>query len=135
LTLPQQENSELYTYQPHQIDLIWGQVKEHIERGLDTSYYTLEEVNEALKKSEMQLWVSRRGDHVEAAMVTAIHDGYCLLLACGGENLQGWAKYLPLVERWAKGIGFNEMRIYGRRGWLRALPGFKEKTVEMVKKL
>lgn len=135
LTSPRPEKSSLHTYQADQIPDIWPFVRPHIARGLEDSDWVPSEVLESLLKSEMQLWTSENQGFIESAVVTAIQDGYCLLLCAGGGNLNHWKHYLVVIEEWAKDNGVDEIRIYGRRGWLRALPGFRERWVEMVKQL
>ena len=118
--------SRLAAFQSHQIPYVWDKVKDHIQRGLDRgSEYTLDDIFVGLCNREFQLWISS-GDGIEAAMVTSIQTDrqgitFCLLLAVGGENMNEWKNFLPQVEQWAKDEGATEMRIFGRRGWARAL--------------
>lgn len=128
--------SELVCYKSEQIRGVWPQVRDHIKRALDRgSNYTLTNIYVGLRKNRMQLWTSQHGGYIEAALVTSIQDGYCLLLAAGGENLEQWIGWLPIVEDWAKENGATEFRIYGRIGWLRRLNGFRAEYTKMVKQL
>ena len=125
--------SRLVCFGSDQIDWIWPAVKEHIQLALNQgSDYTLEQIKEGLQKAEMQLWTSYNHGY-EAALVTALHDDYCLLLACGGTNAREWIEWYPIVEKWAKSKGAKEFRIYGRRGWLRMLEGFSEKYTVLTR--
>ena len=133
LSSPQQELSKLASYSADQIPDIWPFVRGHICRGLERSDWNPTEVLEGLVKSELQLWTSEREGFIEAALVTAMAEDYCLLLCVGGGNLGHWKDHLQVIERWAKDHGVNGVRIYGRRAWLRALPGFREKWVVMEK--
>ena len=135
------ETSRLVCYSSKQIHYVWPQVFPHIERALDRgSNYTLDDIFLGLSKAEMQLWVWQGvcRPKIHAAMVTAIQTKndtkFCLLLAIGGEKMDEWVEYLPVVEEWAKQEGCEEMRIYGRIGWARTL-GFDVKYTRMDKKL
>ena len=134
LTLPRKEKFRLFAPRSDEIDLYWETAAPLIKKALDRgSNYTLEDIYEGLKASEMQLWMWGS----EAALVTTIQnrDGlrWCLFLALGGEKLDEWAEYLPLVEEWARSNGCDEMRIYGRAGWKKL--GFDVVYTKLVRKL
>lgn len=113
--------SRLVCYSSDQVPFIWDRVEWHIKRGLDvTGDFTLDEVLEGLCKRSMQLWVWQ-GAEIHAALVTMIADGACTLLAVGGSRMHEWIHELPVVEQWAKENGCNQMKIYGRIGWAKAL--------------
>lgn len=48
------------------------------------------------------------------------------------DNLRVMEEY---VCHWAKELGYDSVTIFGRRGWLRHLDGYKEQAVFMEKKL
>lgn len=133
--------SRLTTYPSHAIDMVWRYVEPHLKRAIiQQDEYTPEEVRSNLRRAKSQLWASLNDDgQIEAALVTQIKktaDGrlYCLLQACGGDNLEGWSKYLPAVEEWARSKGCDEMRVYGRRGWAKVL-GYEPTMTKLSKKL
>ena len=130
-----QDRFDLVCYGPEDIDALWPTVAPLIQRGLDEgSDYTIHDILSGLTNSEMQLWTAQK-DGIRAALVTALHDDYCLLAVVGGEDVHAWKDWLKVLEVWAKEKGARELRIYGRRGWLRVLPGFEVRTTEMVKVL
>jgi len=111
------------------IPYMWDRVKGHIQRGLERgSNYSLDDVFIGLCDQSMQLWIAESTDIV-AALVTTIQTKddttYCLLLCAGGSAMNEWADCLPALEDWARDNGCSELRIYGRRGWIRQL-GFEE---------
>jgi hypothetical protein len=75
-----------------------------------------------------------------AAIVTNI-----LRAPTGLTSVNGWlaggelgeiAEMAPKIEAWAKGnIGCHRAIVFGRRGWLRALDGYREGGMRMVKDL
>ena len=127
--------SRLACFTYDQIRDVWPQVAGHIQRAIDRgSNYSLTDIYKGLRRKRMQLWVSQ-AETIEAALVTSIQDGYCLLLCAGGSNVDEWAQWLPAIEEWARQCGVTEMRIYGRIGWLRKLNGFRAEYTKMVKEL
>jgi hypothetical protein len=129
-----QVKSELFAFYPYQIPEVWDKIAPLIKQALDRgSRYTLTQVCEDLLDAKAQAWVSYNGG-IEACLVTKIQDGYCLLLAAGGRNMQEWVKWLPEVEDWAKSEGCTEMRIYGRVGWAKVL-GYDVEYTKMRKSL
>ena len=114
---------------------VWPLYEPLIQKALDQgSNYTMEEIFAGLCSANMQLWVYG----LDAAMVTAIQNDdktrWCLLLALGGANMEAWKGYLPVVSDWARDKGCEELRIYGRPGWQRALE-FDLVYAKLVKKL
>jgi hypothetical protein len=119
--------SSLVTYRSSEVPKIWPYVKPLIQKALDQQVYedwTIDEVYEGLCERKYQLWTSE-SDVIEAAWVTAIQEKhgvtFCLLLACGGENVHAWKHFLEHVAGWAKTKGATELLIYGRPGWARLL--------------
>lgn len=129
-----EEKFELRCYTRDQIYQVWHIYKPLIEKALDRgSNYTIDDIRNGLAKSEMQLWTWGN----DAALITTIQnkgdERWCLLLALGGCKMAVWSIYLPMLEKWAKSKGCQELRIYGRRGWKRL--GFEEVYTKLVRKL
>jgi len=135
LTLPLQEECKLRCYSADQIPVVWDIAESLIKKALDRgSNYTIDEVFQGLCDKKMQLWMW--GD--EAALVTSIQTKggktYCLLVTCGGTRMSDWFEYFPIVENWAKDEGAEEMRLYGRRAWIK-ITGYDIDYVRLSKKL
>lgn len=137
LSLPLQAPSNLVSYGADQINTVWWQVEPLIQRALDRgSIYTIDEIYDALRSREMQLWAWVDED-IEACLVTAIQytdTTFCLLLALGGKSMDLWSRFLPLVEDWARDQGATEMRIYGRAGWAK-VTGYNIDYTRLSKRL
>jgi hypothetical protein len=104
-------------YTRNEIPFIWDEVESDIKRALDRgSNYTLEMIYDGLRAGRLQLFTSPL-----VTLVVAHMEEYCLLLALGGEGLEECATLLPQIEEWAKSIGYERMRIQGRKGWSRVL--------------
>jgi hypothetical protein len=122
------------TYQSTEFAEVWDEVRPLIQRALDRgSEYDINDILLGLSKTEMQLWTCET-DHIQAALITSLQDDFCLLLAIGGDNMTTWKHWIPAVESWAKAKGCREMRIYGRRGWSKAL-GYRIEFTKMSKAL
>jgi hypothetical protein len=84
------------------------------------------------------LWLAM-GAGVEAAAVTELTEALgrrlCTIVACGGQESQNWLHLIGGLEDYAKHEGCAAMRIIGRKGWTRALPDYRERSVILVKDL
>jgi hypothetical protein len=127
--------SRLSFYEPNDIHLVWDGVKPHIETALErggVGTHTLGDVAEGLISGSMKLWTY--GD-CEAALVSQIVGDACIIITLGGSRLKDYFHYLDVIEQWAKDEGCKEMQVYGRRGWARILPDYKEKYTALAKQL
>lgn len=125
---------ECRCYSSDQIPFIWEKAKPFIEIALNRgSNYTLNDIYEGLCTKQMQLWMND-----DFALVTSIQtdkrNKYCLLITLGGTRMSQWFQYLPIVESWAKDEGAEEMRIYGRRAWIK-ITGYDVDYIRLSKKL
>lgn len=98
--------------------------------------HTKESVLARLLDGRAQLWTERN-----AALITSIErydTGMVEVrgwLGAGkpGRSLTDLRKIEKRVEAWAKSIGAQRLTILGRRGWLRALTGWRELAVLIVR--
>lgn len=119
----------------------WERVKGHIKTVIDrSSDHTLESVRADLESGDFQLWGYFTDDLTECRMVTVTQltrfgSGriWCELVFCSGENMEAWLPFLSQIEVWAQTHGCDGMRIIGRKGWGRILPGYKEAAVLLRK--
>ena len=127
-----QDEPELVCYNCRQVLTVWSTYRPLIQKALDRgSNYTIDDILEGLCSSAMQLWTWGE----KAAMVTTLQfdddKKWCLLLALGGEGMDQWKKYLPVVEDWARTKECDELRIYGRLGWKKL--GFDFEYAKLVR--
>lgn len=59
----------------------------------------------------------------------------CVVTACAGNGMPRWLGLLGRIEEFARDEGCNCVRIYGRKGWLRALDGYEQRHVILDKEL
>lgn len=85
------------------------------------------------------LWLAWDGDAVQAAAVTQLDAAngrkFCTIVACGGHGLKRWRSLIGALERFAVEEGCAGVRIYGRRGWARVLPGYRLHSIVLEKEL
>lgn len=112
---------------PHdQVNFYWGQCAPFIERALDESPkdFTLTDIYLAVCERNMQLWVWIEDERILAVLVTEVvkypQKTVCLMLLGAGSKIVSWIDDETIYE-WARDQGCDEMEIYGRKGWGRAL--------------
>ena len=92
-----------------------------------------------LRAGRALLWLAWDGDKILAAAVTALacDDGVrlCTVVACGGREFARFGSLLAGLEAYARAEGCARMRICGRKGWLRRLPGYALQRVIIEKRL
>jgi hypothetical protein len=116
---------------------MWPRVKHWIEaamRRCDLNSY--QPVEDAVLNGLAQLWVAH--DEIpRAAAVTSMDKTdarkICVMIACGGNDRDDWISLLNEIEDYARIEGCHAMRIYGRNGWKRVLPDYRQKRVILEK--
>ena len=85
------------------------------------------------------LWIAWNGEAVEAAAATTLINSeigkVCIIAACGGSEMHCWLPLIREIENYAQAENCTRVRIYGRKGWLRALSGYEAKYIIMDKEL
>ena len=80
-----------------------------------------------------------RDHEIVAAAVTELQQTerrkFCIIVACGGDQMTRWLDLLAPIEDWARSEGCDAMRIMGRRGWSRVLPAYRLTRVVLEKEL
>ena len=111
-----------------------------LENGDGMTDYAVLECN--LFDGHNQLWLAvddERDNDILAAAVTTlgIANGrkICTIIACGGREMARWMKVIETIEAFAIREGCASVAIYGRRGWARALDGYREIASVMEKRL
>jgi hypothetical protein len=89
------------------------------------------------------LWLaesSAEGSHkIEAAASTSLQQTdagrVCVITACAGRKMARWLPLIAGIEDYARRESCKCVRIVGRKGWLRALNGYRATHVIMDKDL
>lgn len=103
-----------------------------------TDMGSLRELDTDVLSGRALLWLVN-GDGIECAAVTRLdlteRSKVCTILACGGRGRVRWLHLLNQIEQYAKAEGCTSTRLYGRKGWKRALSDYQEIGIVMERKL
>lgn len=117
-------------FRPEEVVTVWRDAEPELRRACErTGERTTHDVLCQLVTGNAQLW---RVD--ECWMVTEIatypRKRVAFVSLCGGKFPDGQMREMrEMLYQWAKHYQADEIRIVGRRGWLRYLPDFHEMTV------
>jgi len=122
------------------IDDLWPRVKD-IVALTDDAVLNSEDVLNYLQTGQWRLWVALEDGKIVAAMTVEFfyypRDKVCRVVTLGGKMMKGWLtdNHQQAVENWAKGQGCSYIDVYGRKGWKKVLPEYKEDCILLRKKL
>ena len=99
-----------------------------------TGEMTAEEVLASAREGRQQIWGIRDGKHIAALATTEIctppRGKICVIrVAVGNAGTEVQGELLDQIGAWARSIGCVAVRYYGRRGWLKRFPRFREAGV------
>lgn len=124
---------------PEQAINDWDEIKPFIQMALVGQHYTAEDIKANLAKAILRAY--RVIDGKTLAVVTAElieypQDKVVLIHTAGGTDSAQWRDIvIDMVTEDGRANGATEIEIIGRKGWLRTLNGFSEKSVIMSKKI
>lgn len=102
--------------------------------------YAVDDILSMCVTEEAQLWCAWDTDEneIKGTMVTQLRifprRRVCMIWIFSG-ILKECIHLLPEFEDWARGEGCGVVQIQGRRGWIRALPGYHQAMYVTEKKL
>ena len=135
-------DSVLVLVLPHHVSGHWLEVEPMIAQALKRghSHWSALNIFEYLLKGEMLLWLSKRGDEIEACGVTQIINyplsRVCSILVISGKVSENWLRFEADFTEYARKQYCTQMEGYGRRGWQRLAPeGWEPIQVVFRKKL
>ena len=117
-----------FTLQAEEIDKNWDWIEPLLLR-IDDAVWTTEEVRQALKANEAQLWAF--GDDPRGIVVTRLgkigQTPSGLIWLAAGESIEAFTYFLrTYIEPWFRSKGCRTVEIVGRRGWKKFLPDYSE---------
>lgn len=131
-----------------EIESVWPKVGPMLNKAIELQdEWSLQGVyerliNAPLDQYPMQLWYIEGKGAIVSQITVFPQTGVrkCLLFLAGGGDLNSCLHTHKTIEDWAKKFykltpGRDKMIIWGRRGWLKVLTDYKEKTVCMEKVL
>lgn len=134
-------SDEVLCVDPKQVEKIWPHAKAFIVsafEGRDTDA-TFEGTEADVLCGLSLLWIAWIDDKVRAAVTTSLimtpRHKVCVLTAGGGNDLGRWLRFLTKIEAYARDEGCDRVRVVGRKGWSKMLPGYHEPWVTLDKRL
>ena len=121
---------------------VWGDVapllltvSQHAEGEMEPDDYL-----ESLTHGDMQLWTASEEKKIFLAMVTQIvpypQKKVLRVIAISGERFKEAHKHFnDVVETFALRVGCSSMELWGRKGWKKMLPEWKDSYIVFTKDL
>lgn len=121
-----------------EIDSHWKRFAHHLERFCrETQESTVGQLRSDLKAARKQFWGFDDGGCISVVCITEVAGPLCWLWACCGTESfpRQIERGLAEITAWAQDIGCKKLKIRGRVGWERRLPGFKRSAVILEKEI
>jgi hypothetical protein len=137
-------SAELACVDPKRVREIWPYVEPLLRKAIArTALSAFTDIERDILNGYALLWIAVGGEEsdpaIEAAASTSLQQidagKVCVITACAGANMARWLPLIKGIEAYARDEGCECVRIFGRKGWLRALDGYEEKHIIMDKDL
>jgi len=130
---------DLICADPNEINEIWPLARSLIKAAIErTDLSEFADIEAQVLSGDQLLWLAI-SDHIEAAATTHLikTSGKPVLIvtACSGHQRERWLPLFAKIEKYAKDEGAGRVRIYGRKGWERALNGYRAEYVILERAL
>ena len=134
--MPLSDKIEIAQIPAFQVPKVWPYVSDYIEKACGVSPdLTSNELFDRCNCFETQLWVvySRNQETFHGAGITKLAQDedqnlVCTIITYASDrklNIRSWLHLVEEVESWARLERCKRIEIHGRKGWLRALRGYK----------
>lgn len=137
-------SAELVCIDPRRVHEIWPHVALMLRRAtLRTGLSAFAEIEREIVAGRALLWIAVSGEGdlfaIDAAASTSLQQTdsgkVCVIAACAGTSMLRWLPLITGIEAYAKEEGCTCVRIFGRKGWLRALRGYRARHIVLDKEL
>lgn len=130
---------DLVCVDPKNVHQIWPQAKDLIRAAIEqTDLSEFADIEYDVLNGDQFLWLAI-SDHIEAAATTHLiktrGKPVLIITACSGHQRERWLPLLSRIEHYARAEGARCVRLYGRKGWERALKDYRTEYVIMEKAL
>ncbi len=133
--MPTPSKVDLICVDPARITDFWPLARDYIRAAIEKTQLTsFESVERDVLAGDQLLWLAV-GNYIEAAATTHLSNRVCTLIACGGHQRERWLPLFKVIEDYAKAEGCRCVRIFGRKGWERALDGYRVSHVVLERSL
>jgi len=125
--------------EPEDVAYMWesvapflARVSEHTEGELEPDDYI-----EPLTHGDMQLWIATENKEIIAVLITQIisypQKRILRLISLAGDNFSRFKGCLDMVESFAISNHCTALEMWGRKGWKRLLPDWKDSYIVYTK--
>ena len=133
-------SDELVSVHPGLVHEIWPHVSSLLRAACRrTRLNAFADIEADILAGRSLLWVAWNGRAIRAAAATILIDTecgkVCIITVCGGNDMKRWLPLIGQIESYADREGCARIRIFGRKGWLRVLDGYKQRHVIMDKEI
>ena len=131
---------DLVCVDPARVHEVWPHVRPLLEKACRrAALNAFADFESDILCGRSLVWVAWNGSTIEAAAATVLINSdlgkVCVITLCAGREMSRWLKLIKGIEAYARDEGCTRARIFGRKGWLRALEGFRARHVVMDKVL
>ena len=132
--------AQLVCVDPDHVREVWPLVAPLIERAIvTTGLSSFAAIEHDILVGTSLLWVAWNGSEIEAAASTSLQQTdagkVCVITACAGTGMTRWLPLIRGIEAYAQAEGCRCVRIFGRKGWARALEGYEQTYAIIDKRL
>jgi hypothetical protein len=137
-------SAELICVDPVRVHEIWPLAEPLLSRAIArTGLSAFCDVEREILCGNALLWLAVEGEGSKIAILAAAStrlqqtdaEKVCVITACAGKDMPRWLGLIAHIEEFARNEGCNCVRIYGRKGWRRALDGYEQRHVILDKEL
>ena len=127
--------------QPEDIAYIWEEVATLLNKVREQTEGELEpdDFLEPLTHGDMQLWIATENKEMHSAMVTQIvtypQKQVLRVISIAGSDFKKLYEFNDMVESFAIKAGCSGMELWGRKGWKKLLPDWKDTYIVYTKDL
>jgi len=132
-------SAEAICVDPEQVNELWPYVKDQLREAAKRGLSSFDDIEAAVMCGESLLWIVVDEASIKAAAVTELIEKNgireCCIALCGGREMDRWIDAYTDIEKFARDERCVRIRIIGRRGWERALVGYRQTCVVLEKEL
>jgi hypothetical protein len=137
-------SAELVCVDPGRVREIWPVVAPLLRKAvLKIGLSAFADIERDVLAGSALLWLAVRseasGPAIDAAASTRLQHTdagkVCVITACAGRNMSHWLPLISGIEDYARVEGCRCVRIFGRKGWLRVLGGYRAKHIILDREL
>lgn len=137
-------SAELVCVDPRRVHEIWPVIAPLLRTATArTGLSSFADIERDVLAGRALLWLAVSGEGsgltIDAAASTSLQHTdtgkVCVITACAGANMSRWLPLISGIENYARDEGCRSVRIFGRKGWLRVLDGYRATHIILDREL